>query len=220
MILRPRSTLAALVQQPHCLDTWILILVVVAACGAGLLATEVGQQALVDERVRVIETFGGRVNDAEYAALLAKPPRWVYLASGGRLLLMPVVTVLVAAVCWLVARADGAPATFKQALAVVVHASIVLAIGQVVATPLNYIRESLTSPLNLAAVLPLMEAGTTPARFFGAMDVFALWWMALIAIGLAALTRRRVRRYAGSLAAVYVGFAAIMAAVIAAVGGA
>ena len=206
--------------QPHWADTWFLILVVFAACGAALLTTDIGQQALVDERVRVIETFGGRVDDAQYAALVAHPPQWVYLTSGSRLLLTPLVTALVAAVCWGVARAEGAPATFRQALAVVVHASVVLSIGQLLATPLIYIRESLTSPVNLAAVLPLMDDGTAAARFFGAMDIFALWWMALIAIGLAALTRRSVRRYAGSLAAVYVGFAAIMAAVIAVAGGA
>ena len=40
-----------------------------------------------------------------------------------------------------------------------------------------------------------MEEGTLPARFFGTLDLFALWWMGLLAIGLAALTRRRVRRY-------------------------
>ena len=206
-------------QRPVWVDTWIIILIIFAGCGAALLATEIGQQALVDERVRVIETFGGRVDDAQYAALVARPPQWVYLTSGGRLVLTPVVTVVVAIACWAVARADGAAATFPQALAIVVHATVVVALGQVIATPIIYIRQSLTSPLNLAAVLPLIQEGTPAARFFGAIDLFALWWMALLAIGLAALTRRRVGRYAKSLAAVYVGFAAIMAAAIAAVGG-
>jgi hypothetical protein len=82
------------------------------------------------------------------------------------------------------------------------------------------VRESLTSPLNLAAVLPGVQEGTAAARFFGVVDIFAVWWLGLIAVGLAALTGQSVRRYAMSFAAVYLGFAAVMAGVIAALGGA
>ena len=71
---------------------------------------------------------------------------------------------------------------FSQALAIVVHASVVLLVGQVIATPLHYVRESLTSPLNLAAVLPLMQDGTAPTRFAGTLDLFALWWAVLLGI--------------------------------------
>jgi Yip1 domain len=218
-VVSPRATLAELVQRPVWADTWLLVLVVFAAGAIWLLSTDVGQQALVDERVRVIETFGGTVNDTEYAALLAKPPWWAYFTSGGRLLLTPEVTLLVAFACWALARRDKASVRFTQALSIVVHASVVLALGQLVAAPLHYGRETLTSPLNLAAVLPLMEEGTLPARFFGTIDLFALWWMALLAIGLGALTGRSVKRYATALSMVYIGFAAVMAGVIAAVGG-
>ena len=107
---------------------------------------------------------------------------------------------------------------FQQALAIVVHASVVLLLGQLIATPLHYVRESLTSPLNLAAVLPLMEDGTAPARFFGSLDLFALWWAGLLAIGLSVLTRRRTMRYVWSIAGVYLAFAAVVAGLTTAVG--
>jgi hypothetical protein len=211
--------MAELVHRPVWLGTWIFILAILAVCGTALLATETGQQALVDERVRVIETFGGSVDDAFYARLQARPPWWVYFTSGGRLLLTPEWTLLMAAACWAVARAHTNDVRLTQALSIVVHASVVLLIGQLVATPLHFLRESLTSPLNLAAVLPAMEEGTLPARMFGAIDVFVLWWLALIAIGLSALTGRTAATYFLWLGAVYLGFAAVMAGVIAVVGG-
>jgi hypothetical protein len=219
VILRPRTTFAALVERPAWVDTWWTILAVVTICAALLLISDIGELALVDERERVVEAFGGTVDDAQHAALLESPPYWVYFTSGGRTLLLPVVTLAVAAGCWLVARSAGTPARFVQALSIVVHASVVLAVGQLVATPIHFVRESLTSPLNLAAVLPLVQEGTAPARFFGVVDIFAVWWLGLIAVGLAALTGQPVRRYAMPFAAVYLGFAAVMAGVIAALGG-
>src|SRR5687767_275637 len=96
VIVRPRLTMAALVAKPAWLDTWLLILAVFAGCGAWLLSSDIGQQALVDERVRVIEAFGGSVDDAAYSALQANPPWWVYFTSAGRLLLTPEVTLLAA----------------------------------------------------------------------------------------------------------------------------
>ena len=215
VVLRPRATFASLVHAPTWLTAWLAILIVWAMCGAALLFTDVGRQALVDERVRVVETFGGQVSDAEYSALQASPPWWVYVASGGRMLLMPLTTVAVAALLVAVARAAGKTATLHQAMAIAVYASVPLLIGQVIATPLHYVRESLTSPLNLAAVLPLMDEGTVPARFFGTIDVFAVWWAGLLAVGLAALTGQRARHYAWRIAAVFLVFAAITATIIA-----
>ena len=44
-------------------------------------------KALVDERVRQVEAFGGRIDDAAYAALQRPRPWLTYFTSGGRLLL-------------------------------------------------------------------------------------------------------------------------------------
>jgi hypothetical protein len=191
-----------------------------AVCGGWLLYSDVGQQALVDERVRVIESFGGAVSDADYAALQAAPPWWVYFTSGGRLLLLPPTTLGVAAMLVISARAAGTRATLGQGLALAVHASVPLLIGQIAATPINYVRESLTSPLNLAAVLPLMEAGTLPARFFGTIDLFAMWWAGLLALGLSVLTGRRASHYEWRLAALFLVVAAVSATLSVAMGGA
>jgi hypothetical protein len=114
------------------LTTWIVIVLAVVVCGGLLLSTPVGRQALVDERVRVTEALGQRVDDATYARLQASPPFAVYLTSGGRLLLTPPVTIVVAAGLLLLARIDGAALPFVSALAIAVHATVVLALQQVV----------------------------------------------------------------------------------------
>ena len=220
VVSRPRVTLAKVVKAPAWLATWLVILLVWAVVGGSLLSTDIGQQALVDERVRVVETFGGTVSDEEYARLQAAPPWWVYLSSGSRTLLTPPATLVAAVAIWVAARRDGAAASLSQALAIAVHASVALLVGQLIATPLHYVRESLTSPLNLAAILPFMEQGSPQARFFGTMDLFALWWAGLIAVGLSVLTGRRVGRYLAWIAALFAVFAAVVAVTVAVMGGA
>ncbi len=219
VLVHPRSTMAEVVRHPAFMTTWVVVLLAVVICGGLLLSTPVGQQALVDERVRVSEALGQRVDDAEYAGLQANPPLLAYLTSGGRLLLTPPITLLVAAGWMVLARLDGARVPMKTALAVVVHASVVLALQQVIATPLHYLYESLTSPTNVAGILRVFDEGTWPSRVFGAIDVFGLWWMWLLSVGLAAATNRPARRYLLRFTAVYVGVAAVVAAMFALAGG-
>ncbi|MEO8679733.1 MAG: YIP1 family protein [Vicinamibacterales bacterium] len=215
VLWHPRSTMAEVVRHPAFTTTWIALLLVVAICGAIFLSTPVGRQALVDERVRVIEALGGRVDDATYAALQANPPALVYLTSGGRLLLTPPVTFFVALALMGLARLDRAVVRLKPAMAIAVHASVVLALQQVVATPLHYLRESLTSPTNLSGLLPMLDEGSWPARWLGSIDVFGLWWIWLLAVGLGAATHRPGRGYLWKLLLAYVGIAAIVAGVFA-----
>lgn len=219
VLLHPRSTMDEVVRHPAFITTWVVVLLAVIVCGGLLLLTPVGRQALVDERVRVAEALGQRVDDAGYARLQADPPILVYLTSGGRLLMTPPVTLLVAAGVMVLARLDGAArVTFVTALAIAVHASVVLAVQQIVATPVHYLYESLSSPTNVAGILRLFDEGTWPARLFGTIDVFGLWWMSLLSLGLAAATGKPAARYVWRLVAIYVFVAGIVAAVFAVLG--
>ena len=66
----------------------------------------------------------------------------------------------------------------------------------------------------------MFDEGTWPARLFGTIDVFGLWWMWLLSVGLAARrpARPATRDTSWRLVAVYVGVAALVAAVFAVIG--
>jgi hypothetical protein len=233
VLWRPRSTMTEVVSHPSFIMTWVVLLLAVAVCGGLLLSTQVGRQALVDERVRVTEALGQRVDDAEYARLEANPPVPIYLTSGGRLLLMPPITLAVAAGVMLLGRIDGTRLSYLTALAITVHATVVLALQQIVAAPLHYLHESLTSPTTIAGLLQIFDEGSWPSRLFGTIDVFGVWWIWLLSLGLAAAAARpapldaapggagrgrSARRYFARLIAVYVAVAAVVAAVFAIAG--
>jgi hypothetical protein len=219
VLRHPRSTMAALVAAPAFFSTWALLLIVWLVPAVWLLSTDVGRQAVVDERVRVIEAFGGDVDDRAYSALQASPPWLTYFTSGGRLLLAPPVTILAALGVIGLARTDRRSISLPAAMAVSVHATTVLVLQELVATPLHYLRESITSPTNLGLVLPAVGDGTLAARLFGSIELFGLWWLWLLALGLAAATGRPARRYFVRLLVVYAGIAALLATVITVAGG-
>jgi len=218
VLWQPRRTMNEVAGRPAFALVWFAIVAAMAVCALALLSTSVGRQALVDERVRVIEALGGRVDDVAYGALQANPPWLVYLTSGGRLLLTPVITLLVAVGLMALAALDGIKLRYVTALAITVYASVVLALQQVVATPLHFMRESLTSPTNIGGLLPMLDEGSLPARWLGSIDVFGLWWVWLLAMGLAAATGRPGRRYLARLLVGYIGIAALVAAVFAVLG--
>jgi hypothetical protein len=215
VLWHPRQTMAAVVRDPSFITVWIVVLLVVAASGVSILSTAVGQQALVDERVRTTEMMGGRVDEATYAELLARPPISAYLTSGGRLLVTPPATLIVALGLVGLAAISRMRLPFLVALAIVVHASTVLALQQVVAVPAELVRESLASPTSLATLMPMAEDGTWISRLLGSIDVFGIWWVGLISIGLAAATGRSTVGWLVRLSAAYLAIAAMVAGAVA-----
>ncbi|HQZ40639.1 MAG TPA: hypothetical protein PLH72_16535 [Vicinamibacterales bacterium] len=219
VVWRPRSTMAAVVAAPTFLTAWTVVLLLWLIPAAWLLSTDVGRQGLVDERVRLAEASGAPIDDPQYAVLQASPPWIVYFATGGRLLMAPPVTAMVALMLVGLARLDGHAMGLGAGMAITVHASAVLALQQLVAIPLQYLRESITSPTNLAALAPMVEDGSAAARVLGAVDVFGIWWIWLLALGLSAVASRPALHYVWRLLAVYVGAAVLMAAMLAVAGG-
>lgn len=219
VVWSPRKTMSAIVADPAFLSTWIVLLLTWGACAAWLLRTDVGRQSLVDERVRVVEALGGRVDDAAYVRLQMDPPVSAYFTSGGRLLLNPAVTLAAAGGLFLWAGRTGRPIRYAVALAIAVHATAALVLQQLVATPVALARESLASTSNLAALVPVADEGTLAARVLGTIDVFGLWWVGLLGVGAGAATGRGAWRPTLLFGAVYVVVAAVMAAGVAAVGG-
>ena len=196
------------------------ILAVWLGAGAWLLARPVGRQAVVDERVRVVEALGGQVNDAQYQDWQAAPPWSAYFTSGGRVLLLPVTTVAVGSALYLWVRRQVRASRYQAALSVAVHATRVLAVQQLLATPLHVLRESLTSPFNLVALLPFFDEGSLPARILGTVELFGLWWALLLALGAAALLGRGPGpALAGPVLGALSGVAAVVAAAVGLMGG-
>jgi hypothetical protein len=67
-------------------------------------------------------------------------------------------------------------------------------------------------PANLAALLPMLPEDGFLAHFLGWFDLFRLWWIVVLAIGLGVLYKRNSRTIMLALLAVYFVIAGCAAA--------
>jgi hypothetical protein len=214
VLTSPRATYADVAARPRWLGVLIVVLAVSIASSSWLLSTEVGQRALIDQQLQTAETFGRPMSDEDYERLKQFAPYSVYFAAVSQIIFLPVVALAVAGLVIAIFNgALGANATFRQVFAVVSFSGVVAALRALFSTPLNYARESLSSPTTLTAVLPFFDDTTFAARLLGSIDLFLIWWIVSLAIGLGVLYKRRTAPIATSLLVVYGAIALTIAAV-------
>jgi hypothetical protein len=191
-----------------------------AASQAVFLATGVGQVALVDQWERTALAFGQDVDDARYAEFQALSRNGPLYGVATALVGGPVLTVAMAALIFGVFRGKGGrTVSYSQVLAVMAQASVILAIRQIVAAPVSFARETTASATSLGVWFPALDQASPLARFVGAVDVFVIWWVVLVALGVAVLYERQARRLAAAFLGVYAGVALLLAATMTALGG-
>ena len=219
IITSPRATFASVVAHPKWLGMLILTVVIVGAGTVLPMTTEAGREALLEQQVRQMESFGMTVNDQMYDAMRKRIGIAPYTTSAGILVMVPLIAAIFAGILFAVFNAGmGGTATFKQVFAVVVHAGAISALGALFTGPLNYFRGSMASATTLGVLLPMLPEGSFVARLAGMVDLFLIWWVFVLAVGLGVLYRRRTQPIAISLYAVYGVIALVGAAVMSRLG--
>ena len=214
VLTSPRATYAEVAAQPRWLGALVLILVISGVAAGMFMSTEVGRAALLDQQLNSMESFGRRPTAAQEKRLRQFLPYAAYLIVTSEVVMLPIVALVIAGVAFAIFNVVlGGEATFTQVFSVVAHSGFVIAVQQIFVIPLDYVRESLSGPANVAVFLPFLDDNTFIARMLGAIDLFVLWWMVSLAIGLGVLFKRRTATIATTLLAIYVAIALVTAAV-------
>ena len=216
ILLSPRATYADVAVRPRWLGVLALVLLIVTTGSIIFFSTDVGKEALIDQQVRTMESFGFKLPDEAYQQLEERlsRPSTPYVTAASQVVVVPIIALVIAGIAMGIFTAVlGGDATFKQVFAVVAHASVVSAAQQLFVLPLDYARASLSSPTNLAVFLPFLDENTFPARLLGAIDLFLIWWIMNLAIGLGVLYKRRTGPIAVGFLSVYLAIALIIAVI-------
>ena len=165
-----------------------------AVSSAAVLETTVGRFALLDRWERTAVAFGESIDDSRYAAMGRASEYGSLYAAASAFATGPVLAIVLSGLLFLSFRTPASAAvTYRHVLAVVAHASVILALRQVVAAPLVYARETLASPLTLRPLFSGLDEASLPVRFASAIDLFVVWWIVVLALGISVLYRRGAR---------------------------
>jgi hypothetical protein len=219
VIFAPKDTFQAVVAKPRWIGIALIVVLVTAGAQLWFQSTEVGKQATFDESVRRVESFGIKLDDKAYEAMhtqmMSPSPARMAWTAGTMIVAPPIIWAAIAGLLFLVFAATGGQATFRQVYAVVVHSAVVGTLSVLLMTPMNYFRESMSSATNLAVFFPFLPEGSFVARLLGMVDVFTVWWVSVLAIGLAVCYRKKTRGVAIALFVVYGVIAVAVAAIMA-----
>ena len=210
----PRATFADVAARPKWFGVLSVSLIVIVLALFALFRTEVGQQAWIDQQVRGSESFGRTISDQQYQGMERIAPYIGYIVACAYLIFLPIIVMIVSGILLGVFNALlGGDASFKQVMAVVSHAGVITVLQTVFAMPLDYMRETLSSPTNLGVFVPFLDEASFLARLLGTIDIFQIWWLVTLSIGLGVLYKRRTGPIAMSLLTVYAVIILAIAAV-------
>ncbi len=180
----PRATFAALTQS---IGVWDLLapflILVVLSVGSQVL---IGPLAIEEQQQKILQSE--RYTDEQKDVILErmegalnKPTRYV----------MGIVTttiwyaILGGVVMFFGAFILGGQATYRDTLAVVLYASLVGVVESIVKIPLILQMGTTKVETGLALLLPGSLDGTLIYRFFHRLDIFIMWKVFLVALGVA-----------------------------------
>ena len=212
IIVSPRRTFEAVAERPQWLGMLVLTTVLTAVLMAGFMATPVGRQAFID-KAQQPSALGGTPSEAQMKAVEKIAVYMPYAYGVGVIVASPIVTAIIAGLAFAVFGAfAGGRATYKQVFAVCTHAGVIGVLGLLVTTPVNYVRETLESPMNLAVFFPMLDSGSFLSKVLGSIGLFPVWSVMAFSIGLAVVYRKKTQSVALVLFILYAIIAVGMAA--------
>lgn len=221
VIFSPRATYAEIVRRPRWFGALAFVIVVGSGATYALMSTEKGQSMMVEQQVRQREAFGRPVTDEQFAQIERFAPYGKYFAVGFQVVGVPLISAVIAGLVFAVFNAlMGGDGTFKQVYAIVAHSGVITTVSALFGLPLAYARESLSGATNLGVFAPFLDDNTFAARALGSIDLFLLWWIVSLAIGLGVLYKKRTAPIATTLIVIYVAIGVVIAAVKTAMSGA
>jgi hypothetical protein len=212
VVTSPGAAYAEIAARPAALGALAVVIGVIVVCQVLFLTTPVGQQVMIDQQVQGMEAFGVTVTDQMYDELRSKAGNMWVTTAVSQIVSIPIVAALVAGLLLGIFNAvSDSSSTFKHVYAVVAHAGIVLALQQVVLTPISYLMGEFANVTRLSVFFPMLEPDSLLSHLLSGIEMFTIWWLLNLSIGVAVLYRRPTRSVAGTLLGIYAGIVVVIA---------
>lgn len=196
--------------------TWFFIVlltaVLIAAFQFGFSNTEKGGQIVRDQIVENSRNAGREI-PPEQLETMVKVQKFV--APAAIIVVTLLFTVVLAFLVYLIFNIIlGGEATFRQVLSFYAHVTPITVLQQGLTMLIIYIKGTASPVTSLAAFLPLLEHDTFLYRVSVGIDVFTIWQVGVLAVGLGMLYRFTTGKCAGFLYSTYLGLVVVISLII------
>jgi Yip1-like protein len=204
----PSAVFQELSMRPTWLAPLLLVTLIVAAMQVVILNTATGQNAMRQEFQEKIPQ-NAPPDMVERQLAMTK-----FAAPIGVLFFVPLVTLFMAGVVYVIfGIVLGGDSTFRQTFSAYCHTGIIGILAVLVQTVMVFLKGSMKSSTALSAFLPFLEEKSFAFKIFQMLDVFIIWQLAVISIGMGLLSRVGTRKAATVIFSVYVVVVIAIAAI-------
>jgi len=218
VLLEPGATYRAVADHPRWLGVLALTLGLSAAAFYVMMSSPALQDAIVTQQIRAIQAGGGTVTEQQLTGLRTFIRYLGPIYACVILVLGPVVTTIIAGILMTIfTTLMGGQGTFRQVFAVVAHSGVVSTLSVLFSAGMIALGVEPTGVrppgASLGVFVPTLDEGSFVASLLGAIDLFRLWWLISLAIGVGALYRRSSVAIFVTFASLYAAFAVLVALV-------
>ena len=127
-----------------------------------------------------------------------------YIGPASIIVIFPVLTLALSGLVYLIfSIALGGEGTYKQTFSAYAHASLIGIVGAVVATSMIFLKGNVKSSTAVTAFLPFLEEDSFVYRFCQGLDLFIIWQLVVLSIGVGIISRMSTRKAATAIFSVY-----------------
>jgi len=197
----PSSVFEELARRPTWLAALLLITFSIMVLNGVVIWSKTGEAAT---RQQIQEALEKRGQTLPPEAVDSQIAIYRYAAPVSVLVVLPLATLGLAGLVYLIfSIALGGEGTFRQTFSVYTHVSLIGIVGAAVATGMVFLKGNLKSSTALSAFLPFLEETSFAYKFFQGMDLFILWQLAVVAIGMGIINKMATRKAATIIFSVY-----------------
>lgn len=195
IFVSPSRVFQALAAKP----TWILPMVVISLYVPILqsitFSSDQGREAMRQEIMK--NPQASKMTEEQMDRYLNATK---YFIPASTLVAIPLLTFVAAGIVYfLMSILLGGESTYKQTLSAWTHTGLIGLVGAGVQTGLIFLKGSLTANTTLAAFLPFLEESSFLYKLLQGFDLFVIWQLAVLSIGMGMLSKVGTRKAATAI---------------------
>ena len=215
VLFSPESTFRAVVARPRWLGVMAITLVIGAACQYVILSSPELQDAIIDQQVRAMNSQGA-ASEQQIAGIERFIGLLPVIYAVATFILGPLFVAAIAGILvGIFTTLMGGQGTFKQMYAVLAHSGVISTLSGVFSAALvaaGVAPVGVRPPgANLGIFVPMLDEKSFVYVMLQTLDIFLLWWLVVLAIGIGVLYKRRPGGIASTLIGIYVAIALLVA---------